>query len=123
MRDEVPFGVVSQTVMAFQASLNALSVVVRKFRSVSSLVAEGGRLEGLAEALADATGASSAGGRPLLVALGGHGVEVEGLSLQLPSGTPLCRELSFAVQPGQRLLILGESGTGKTTLIRTLAGL
>ena len=47
----MPFGTVAQAVMAFHISLDALTVVVRKFRSVSSLMAEGSRLEGLVEAL------------------------------------------------------------------------
>mmetsp|Transcript_89785 Transcript_89785/g.262458 ORF Transcript_89785/g.262458 Transcript_89785/m.262458 type:complete len:663 (-) Transcript_89785:116-2104(-) len=119
LRGEVAFGVLSQVVMAFQVSLSALSVVIRKFRSVSSLVAEGSRLEGLAEALRHTGGTSVA----LPVQVDGRGVEVENLSLSLPSGVPLCTSLSFSVQPGQRLLIFGESGTGKTTLIRALAGL
>ncbi|CAK0828503.1 unnamed protein product, partial [Prorocentrum cordatum] len=83
----------------FQASLSALTVVVRKFRSVSSLVAEGGRLGGLEDALADAAARASAG----------DGVSVE--------------DLAFAVGPGERLVVTGESGCGKTTLVRALAGL
>ena len=47
----MPFGTVAQAVMAFHISLDALTVVVRKFRSVSSLMAEGSRLEGLVDAL------------------------------------------------------------------------
>jgi heme exporter protein A len=36
---------------------------------------------------------------------------------------PLFRGLSFSVQPGQLLHILGRNGSGKTTLLRTLCGL
>lgn len=115
----VEFGVVSQMVMAFQASLSALSVVIRKFRSVSALVAEGGRLEGLAQALGRAVAPD---GAPSLC-LEGSGLTVKDLSLWLPSGAPLCKDLSFSLQPGQRLLLSGESGTGKTTMLRALAGL
>jgi len=121
LRGEVEFGVISQMVMAFQASLNALSVVVRKFRSVSSLIAEGARLEELAEALGHASSATRPHALP--VSADSPGVDVEGLSLSLPTGAPLFTDLSFSLRRGQRLLIFGESGTGKTTLIRTLAGL
>jgi len=36
---------------------------------------------------------------------------------------PLCRDLDFAVQPGECWGILGANGAGKTTLLHTLAGL
>lgn len=38
-------------------------------------------------------------------------------------GKTVCRELSFAVQPGECWGVLGQNGAGKTTLLRTLAGL
>lgn len=125
LRGEVQFGTVSQTVTAFQASLNALSVVVRKFRSVSSLVAEGGRLEALAVALgrAAAAGALNAPGPVVVQRPQEPGLGVSDLSLWLPSGTNLCTDLTFRVEPGQRMLVSGGSGVGKTTLIRALAGL
>lgn len=119
LRGEVEFGAITQTVMAFQASLTALSVMIRKFRSVSSLAAEGGRLEELATELSCA---ASVGASPA-VKEGAPGVSVEHLTLSLPSGDTLYRDLSFELQPGHRLLILGASGAGKTTLLRALAGL
>jgi iron complex transport system ATP-binding protein len=41
-------------------------------------------------------------------------------------GTPtraLCGPLNFSLEPGDRLAVLGQNGTGKTTLLHTLAGL
>jgi ABC-type multidrug transport system ATPase subunit len=37
-------------------------------------------------------------------------------------GSQLYEDLSFQIKDGQRLIILGPSGAGKTTLIRALAG-
>ncbi len=47
---------------------------------------------------------------------------LEGVSVDL-AGRPALRELSFAVQPGERVVVLGVNGCGKTTLLRLLDGL
>lgn len=49
---------------------------------------------------------------------------IKSLTLQTPdSQKTLFKNLSFALQTGQGLLIMGESGCGKSSLLRSLAGL
>lgn len=38
------------------------------------------------------------------------------------SGSPIVRDVTFELLRGERLAVLGENGTGKTTLLKTLAG-
>jgi putative ATP-binding cassette transporter len=45
------------------------------------------------------------------------------LSVTLDDGTAVVGETEVAIEPGERLLVAGESGTGKSTLVRALAGL
>src|SRR4051812_35931189 len=45
------------------------------------------------------------------------------LSVTLDDGTAVVGETEVVVGPGERLLVAGESGTGKSTLVRALAGL
>ncbi|MBE9608680.1 ABC transporter ATP-binding protein/permease [Chitinilyticum piscinae] len=52
-----------------------------------------------------------------------HGLALTEMSVSQPDGYPLVRELSLQLQPGERLLVRGPSGTGKSTLLRALAGI
>ena len=45
------------------------------------------------------------------------------LSVTLDDGTAVLDETEIAIMPGERVLIAGESGTGKSTLVRAIAGL
>ena len=45
------------------------------------------------------------------------------LSVTLEDGTVVINDADVVVQPGERILVMGESGTGKSTLVRAIAGL
>ena len=45
------------------------------------------------------------------------------LSVTLDDGTAVVGEAEVAIEAGERLLVAGESGTGKSTLVRAIAGL
>ncbi|HXW79367.1 MAG TPA: ABC-F family ATP-binding cassette domain-containing protein [Acidimicrobiales bacterium] len=49
-------------------------------------------------------------------------VEAEGLS-KAYNGPPVFEDVTFAVERGQRLLVMGLNGAGKTSLLRILSGL
>src|SRR4051794_10009446 len=52
----------------------------------------------------------------------GVGIDVEGLARTAPGGALVLQGVTFAVQPGELVAIVGGSGTGKTTLLEALAG-
>jgi vitamin B12/bleomycin/antimicrobial peptide transport system ATP-binding/permease protein len=45
------------------------------------------------------------------------------LSVTLEDGTVVINDADVIVEPGERILVMGESGTGKSTLVRAIAGL
>jgi energy-coupling factor transport system ATP-binding protein len=50
-------------------------------------------------------------------------VTVESLSYRYPSGVVALDGVALAVEPGERLAIIGQNGAGKTTLVRHLNGM
>jgi putative ATP-binding cassette transporter len=50
-------------------------------------------------------------------------LRLRGLSVQLDDGTGVVHEAEVEIAPGEKVLIVGESGTGKSTLVRAIAGL
>ena len=51
----------------------------------------------------------------------GH-IEFSGVDFTLPDGRPLLRDVNLRVGEGSKTALVGPNGTGKTTLIRILAG-
>jgi ATPase subunit of ABC transporter with duplicated ATPase domains len=51
----------------------------------------------------------------------GH-VDVNGISFTLPDGRPLLGDVTFRVGDGATVALVGPNGTGKTTLLRIIAG-
>ena len=45
------------------------------------------------------------------------------LSLTSDDGSAIVNEADIEIAPGEKVLVVGESGTGKSTLVRAIAGL
>ncbi|MCL2820561.1 MAG: ATP-binding cassette domain-containing protein [Oscillospiraceae bacterium] len=50
-------------------------------------------------------------------------IEIKDVSFSYVEGTPVLENINLTVEPGQRIAIIGNSGAGKTTLIKLLQGL
>ncbi|CDX27334.1 ABC transporter related protein [Mesorhizobium sp. ORS 3324] len=50
-------------------------------------------------------------------------LSLDDLSVTLNDGTGVVKETEVEIEPGERVLVAGESGTGKSTLVRAVAGL
>lgn len=65
----------------------------------------------------------SVGGEPVPEGTGPAGLSVRHVTVGYGDGGKALSDVSFEVDPGARVSIVGESGAGKTTLARTLMGL
>ena len=50
-------------------------------------------------------------------------IRLRDLSVTLDDGTAVLDDTDIAIKPGERVLVAGESGTGKSTLVRAISGL
>ncbi|MFZ3142091.1 ABC transporter ATP-binding protein/permease [Polaromonas sp.] len=116
-----------QAAGAFAAILSALTVIVEHFESLSRFSAGVQRLHAFSQALeaeADRPGGAADGGPRQIHTLHGFELALARLTIHTPNREHLLvRELTLAVNPGEGLLIVGPSGTGKSSLLRVIAGL
>ena len=126
MRGAVEFGVVTQSESAFAQVLMALSVVIAQFENLSAFAASIKRLGELWDELEDFDAEDALMEKESPVSLDEQSLTLKltDLTVQTPGEKKiLTRNLNFTLPPGKSVLIMGPSGTGKSSLLRTIAGL
>jgi putative ATP-binding cassette transporter len=126
MRGQVEFGVVPQTAGAFAQVLAAVSLIITQFGGLSTYLASVQRLGSLWDQLDEhdseedriADEAKNVPNEDSRI------VKLDKLSICTPGNArTLVKELSFELHANQSLMIMGPSGTGKSSVLRTIAGL
>ncbi|MEO6354869.1 MAG: ABC transporter ATP-binding protein/permease [Burkholderiaceae bacterium] len=120
---ELEVGRAVQAAGAFAAILSAISVIVDNFENLSRFAAGIDRLEAFSKVLDDRQAGPTRIGT-VIESVEGSRLALEGVTLHTPNRERiLVRNLSIAIQPGEGLMIVGTSGSGKSSLLRTIAGL
>lgn len=126
LRGEVPFGDITRAGGAFGFLLAALSLIITQFERLSAFAAGVTRLGALSDYLdeQDAEDDLDTEGEQISIDEDQRTINLENLTVKTPNGQRvLLRDLTFRLPPGKSLLIMGESGSGKSSLLRTIAGL
>ena len=127
----VEFGKITQASAAFITLRISLSIIIDQFNGLSSYAAVVERIGVYMEACEDLPIQRAAAPIAKLYepetqieTIEAHRVASEALTVTTPRlGKTLIRDLSFEVPSGEHLLIAGESGAGKTSMLRAVAGL
>jgi putative ATP-binding cassette transporter len=122
----ITLGVLMQIASAFGEVTRALTWFMANYPRLADWASHVERTVELEDSLEAAARAGDAGGRIEIeegpLPDGREVLRLGGLSIATPDGTVLIRGAEAEIRPGERVLIAGESGTGKSTLFRAIAG-
>lgn len=113
-------GDLMQITSAFSKVENALSFFIGAYSAISGGRAVMDRLYGFQQTIYETDNLSRL---PIILNNNKPHLELNQLTINLPNQKTLIKNISLSLNSGDRLLIKGRSGSGKTTILRTLAGL
>lgn len=118
-------GSLMQTAAAFVQVQLAFNWFLDNFIRLAEWRASANRVMGLVASIEvlDQTLAGDDGSQITIVAGDGDALKLTGVSVRRDDGTVVIDEADSIIRRGERVMVSGESGTGKSTLIRAIAGL
>jgi putative ATP-binding cassette transporter len=122
---EMTLGGVMQAAAAFVQVQSAFNWLLDNYPRLAGWVASARRVGSLMVSIDYLDRAGMAGATHAITRIEkeGSAFQLQNLSVELDDGTVVVKEADVIIQPGERILLVGESGTGKTTLTRAIAGL
>ncbi len=117
----ITFGIVMQTRSAFNQIMTSLAVIVQQFQKIASWRASVKRLIQFNEYIEIAN--QRILDNQINITKNKEQISISGLSLETPDQRRILDNINMSIGKKERVLLMGESGIGKSTIIRALAGL
>ncbi len=119
----IPLGALVQASLAFQKVEAAFAFCVTSYAKIAEWKAMMDRVAQFESAM-DTVDVPGPKGADIRIATDAtHGLSVANLIVRATDGDPIASVGSLALAPGERLLVRGSSGSGKSSLCRALAGI
>lgn len=124
LEGSMSLGAVMQAASAFVIVQKAFGWIIDNYPRFADWTASARRVASLLESLDALASAEKAGAGHIT-----RGVTEEAalrlreLSVTTDDGTSVVNDTEVTIRPGEKVLVVGESGTGKSTLVRAIAGL
>lgn len=119
----IKLGGLQQTVNAFGQVRSSLSWFVDSYELIARWKATADRLCTFQDAIEEARAQAAKNLGIIPKPAEQVHVDIDDLDVALPNGRSLLHRAAASLQPGQRVLLRGPSGTGKSTLFRSIAGI
>jgi vitamin B12/bleomycin/antimicrobial peptide transport system ATP-binding/permease protein len=119
---QIQLGGLMQISNAFGEVHRALSFIVDSFVGIAEWKAVVERLSGFAKTMSRVDALRALEKIRLTPSREGK-IQLNHLTVQLPDGKSLSRDLNLCLKPGDSLVVTGPSGCGKSTLLRVLASI
>lgn len=120
-QNEIALGEMVQISGAYQQVASALSFFITVYRQLAEWKAVANRLSGFAAAMAEAEAVRMKGSAAQVAQ--SDDMLIDGLTICKEPGQALIQDLTLQLSAGEKVLVTGPSGIGKSTLLRSLAGL
>ncbi|MDJ0516504.1 MAG: ABC transporter ATP-binding protein/permease [Trichodesmium sp. MO_231.B1] len=119
---ELEIGVITQAGTAFAIILSSLTLIVSQLDRLTEFAAGINRLSTFSAAIESPPEVPE--GESTINTVGNYGLALEHLTLKTPNyQRTLVRDISLEIPSGNGLLIMGASGSGKSSILRAIAGL
>jgi putative ATP-binding cassette transporter len=119
----IPLGVLMQASLAFMRVEGAFAFCITSYAKIAEWRAVMNRVAQFEDAMREVDQPDLAGASLVTSNSAASDFSIEDLVVRLPSGEPIATVAALDLAPGDRLLIAGASGAGKSSLFRTLAGI
>ena len=118
-------GEMMQAARAFITVQHSFNWLVENYPRVADWTAAARRLASLLVSLDGLNGADGEDPSRQIIRMPAEegALRLRGLSVTSDDGSAIVNEADIEIAPGEKVLVVGESGTGKSTLVRAIAGL